>query len=271
MASPAILSGQRFEAGVDSSASQLINITAHASANTKGSYVDVIAATLFAASGILIHANNASGSSDFLLDLAIGSAGNEQIIWANIIFCRSSQTRVQYAYVPLSIPAGVRLSARCQATTGGAIMTFGVTLIAASALSPAALNNVTTYGAATGDSGGASIDPGAVAHTKGAYTEISSGIANPIKWLVVGIGNQANTARTGALWLVDIAIGAAAAEQVVVPNLPLFANSAVDCMEPGLVCLPCDIPAGTRVAVRAQCSITDATDRLFDIVLYGVG
>jgi hypothetical protein len=34
--------------------------------------------------------------------------------------------------------------------------------------------------------------------------------------------------------------------------------------------LPVSIPAGSRIAARAQSSINDATDRLFDLEVIGV-
>jgi len=34
---------------------------------------------------------------------------------------------------------------------------------------------------------------------------------------------------------------------------------------------PVAIPSGSRIAARAQCNISDATDRLFDVAVYGVG
>jgi len=50
----------------------------------------------------------------------------------------------------------------------------------------------------------------------------------------------------------------------------LFSSSAVDFTVPMTVgYFQRKIPAGTRIAARAQCSGTDATDRLFDVLLYG--
>jgi hypothetical protein len=59
---------------------------------------------------------------------------------------------------------------------------------------------------------------------------------------------------------------------VVLPNIGFtmqFATNA--CWSPNTVGpLPVDIPAGTRIAARMQASITDATDRLMDVIVYGI-
>ena len=66
-----------------------------------------------------------------------------------------------------------------------------------------------------------------------------------------------------------IGIGAAGSEKIVAADLTARSSSITDEVRPSFIALPVAIPAGSRIAVRAQCSITDATDHLFDIALYG--
>jgi hypothetical protein len=262
--------GQQFASYADAASSQLINLTAAGSNNTKGSYVEITSSTPFPAYGFIIWNNNASGSADFLFDLAIGGSGSEQVIWSNIVYACSTQARRQQLYVPLFIPAGVRLAARCQASTASRVMTLGITLIGGSPAYPEIFQTVTTYGANTGNSGGVQIDPGGTINTKGSYAQITASTTAPIKFLIVGITNKVNTVRATYGWLMDIAIGGSGSENIIIPNIPLWSDLTIDIMEPGLTGFPVDIPMGTRIVARAQCSGNDATDRLFDMVLYGL-
>jgi hypothetical protein len=68
----------------------------------------------------------------------------------------------------------------------------------------------------------------------------------------------------------DIGVGSAGSEQVLLGDMDLSASAGSDSIGPMAIGVPVRIPAGTRLAVRAQSNITDATDRLFDAMLLGV-
>lgn len=271
MSSPALLGSQR-HAALGASGSTGTNITAAGTAHTKGSYVELSASTAFDAGGILVQLGNTSGTFDFLVDIAIGAAASEQVIVSNLLHCQNSAAvEVCPVFIPIFIPVGSRIAVRCQATTASGIVVCSIQLLAYGVLSFGSLQHVESWGPNTADSGGVSVDPGAVANTKGAYSQVTAATARETKWLIVAIGNNADAARTAATWLVDIAIGAAASEQIVIPDLRLGANSTGDDMRPKFFAFPFSIPIGARVAARASCSITTAGDRLFDIAIYGVG
>ena len=83
-------------------------------------------------------------------------------------------------------------------------------------------------------------------HTKGTYSQLIASTSADATGLYIGINNAAASGRS---FLVDIAIGAAASEQIILANLlidqPLrFVHSLQ---------LPCLIPAGSRLAARCQC------------------
>ena len=242
--------------------------------NTKGSWAELDAATARAAGAIVILCNrHGSGTTDYLIDIGIGAAGSEQVVISNLISCNSAGSNSPGGWwlAPLSIPAGTRLAARCQASTASAQIRVEALLLGESAQQPA-LSRVATYGAATADSGGTSIDPGGSANTKGAWTQLASATSADHQGLILGVGYQANGTRTTCSWLVDIGVGAAGSEQTIVSNLLLTCDASTDHIAPSATAfLPVAIPAGTRLAVRAQSDITNATDRLFDAVLYGVG
>lgn len=270
-----LLEGQRVEnAGANTAVSRGTTITSGA-AHTKGStYTTLIASTAFDASAIWIMLDDCPAGNDFLIDIAIGAASSEVIICSNLYGGTSTGSLVYGAnyFVPIKITAGTRVSARCQATGASQAIRVSALLFAQGFLPGQPLSLVTTYGDATADSGGTSIDPGGTANTKPAtFTEIVASTTYPIRALIVAFGNQANAVRTSASWLVDVAIGAASSEQIIFPNIVLNASSSPDTVLPQTTPpLPVNIPAGTRLSARAQCDIIDATDRLFDVIIYGV-
>lgn len=250
-----------------SSATGGSTLTGSASANNKGSYVELSSSIPFGVSGVLIQTNFGT-LGDALIDIALGAAGSEIVIWSNLL-ATAQKLRGGSFYVPLVLPAGQRLSARCQHTSSSGSVQFQITLIGAGG---GGFQRVEPCGAATGDSGGVSVEPGAVAHTKGAYSELIAATAFAYKWAVLAIGGQNNAIRSTSNWLVDLAVGAAASEQIIVPDLLHRCDgNGDDGVYPPYWSFPISIPAGSRVAVRAQAETTDATDRIFDAVLYGLG
>lgn len=89
---------------------------------------------------------------------------------------------------------------------------------------------------------------------------------------MVCLGNQVNTARAQSSMKFQIGVGAAASEQVLATLYAMTQNGTTSAgnIHPRLFAFPCDIPEGSRIAARSMCSVTDATDRLADIVVIGV-
>lgn len=269
---PLTIGGTRSEtAGADTAASTATSVAASVSTNTKGSFTQLIASTGFDAIGLVIFLRRNSLNGDALIDIAIGGSGSEQVIIPDMGFASQSLRYGAMFYIPVKVPAGSRISARCQATTGSATVMVEVITVGGGLIQQSGFSRATNYGANTADSGGVSIDPGGTINTKGAYSEITSATTAPINWLVVFITNQNNATTTLAAWLFDIAIGGSGSEQVIVENLPFVNDSNLDVFMPLVYAFPVSIPVGSRIAVRAQCSINDATDRLFDINMIGVG
>jgi len=103
---------------------------------------------------------------------------------------------------------------------------------------------------------GTTVTTGGTPHTKTAWTQVFSATNFEVTELDVLI---VNTATSGAQSdaLLDIGIGAAASEVVIVPNLLAGWRQTLiaGVPSPGLR-IPVSIPAGTRVAIRAQSLIT---------------
>lgn len=264
--------GQRIEnAGAATATSRGTAVTANAAANTKGNYAQLIAATSFEADGILIMLDDCAAGVDYLLDIAVGAAALEVVLLSNLIVTGGTGSIVYggHYYFPVKIPKGTRLSARCQASTGSSVVRVSALLFSQGVMPGETMNIIRSYGPDTTDSGGVSVDPGATINTKGAYSQITASTSLSAKFLTLAIGNQLNTVRSSQSWLVDIAVGGVGSEQVIVPNLIFNCSTSPDIVVPQVYnMIPVSIPVGSRLSVRAQSDGNDATDRLFDALLY---
>lgn len=253
-------------------------VTANASPHTKGNYAQITAATTYPVVGMWIDIPPTSATNDYLLDIAIGGAGSEQVIIANIHIPSTHGGTAQgfQAAFPCEIPAGTRVSARIQSSGGGSTCIIVIHLLARSrfdGIHPLApMQIVTTYGADTTISGGQPLDPGGTINTLGAYTQLTASLTYPMRGGVLAIGNQINTAPAAARWLVTLAIGTGGSEIPIWSSAELRAGTSTSQGGASMIYLPFScptVPAGERVAIACQCSINDATDRLLSAILYG--
>lgn len=239
--------------------------------NTKGAWSEVIAAADVVEDVCLlkISIDNASTlATQYLIDIGKGGAGSEIVIVANIPFASATQFNVgQWSIlIPVSLPKGTRVAARCQSNAAGA-ETVRVQVHAIGGQLNSAVN--TTYGSDTSTSAATTIDPGASASTKGAWTELTASSTDTIAWLTVVLSGLGNDARTTATYNLDIGTGGAGSETVVLADLHFKTDTAADdftCMQ---FMFPISIAAGTRIAARGWCTINDATDRLFGVSIIG--
>lgn len=242
-------------------------------ANAKGSYTQVVASTPFAAQGFLLTAYGNSNQS-CLLDVAVGAAAAEQVIISNFLvaFCANSPTGV---FFPVPVPAASRMAMRTQAVYASQNQYGQVTLLSQGFLPGAPLSRVETWGADTSDSGGTNIEPGGTPDTKGAYSQLVASTTFDVRALVIVIGGGVQRYHPSYRWLVDIAVGAAASEEIILSDIGFCGEAAAnfygDILPKTVGPLPVHIPAGTRVAARAQCNDLNAAYRVFDIAIYGIG
>lgn len=251
----------------------LADVTAAGSGNTKGAFAELVASTAFDSEWLCLYVvkNNTVVVADYLVDLAIGGAGSEVTFWSNVLFSTATSTEpIDQALIPYGIPAGTRVSARVASTDASAVIRVGLRLIKGGSF-PGGLKRITTYGAETSDSGGTEVDPGGVSDTEGAWSELSSALTNPVEWGVVSIGSR-NNGNIGLLSSarLDLGVGAAASEVVVVQDIPLKAGTVNDMWGPCLHSFPLKLPAGARLAARLQSNNTDNTDRRIDVAFYGI-
>jgi hypothetical protein len=266
-----------YEVGDASSGSGGVVVTANTTINTEGSYAEIIASTSIDAGGFRLTIHEGTKiAAEYLFDIAIGAGGSEQVIVADIPFSHGSTSGAGASvscFIPLAIPAGTRIAARCQANvTGSGTLLVTVHLIAPTFMGVGdSLGEAETIGATAADSGGTAIDPGGTINTKSTPVQLSASISTDWKALMFCVSRSAaNRALTNMEHTFDVMVGAASSEVVVVPDIQTSQVTSYDANMPYVQGpFPCSIPAGSRVSVRAQASAATANDRVVDVILIG--
>jgi hypothetical protein len=70
--------------------------------------------------------------------------------------------------------------------------------------------------------------------------------------MIVGLGAANTTTSTAANGFIDIGMGAAASEVVIIPDIPFLSSANEDVRYAGMLTYPVNIPAGVRLAARYQ-------------------
>lgn len=230
-------------------------------------FTQLIAATTFDYEGFMFYYKRDSTTSHISIDIAIGAAASEQEIVTDICIGTPSTavaiTKTGCIFIPVRVPKGSRISARC--SSGSAVRVFLQGYNGA----PGRMEGFSQVQAlGVSSNRGVSVNAGAAANTKGAWAEITSSTADFIKALCVQIDENANTILTTGQFQIDIGIGAAGSEVIIIPDIPAAAHSTDDFIAPfHSQFYAIEIPPGTRIAARCQSSITDATDRVIGVSL----
>lgn len=254
-----------------------VALTSSASANTKGSFTQLIASTTIDACWMYvgIQGPGISTSVAGAVDIAVGGSGSEQVIVSNL--CAGNVNDLGWSgewSFPIQIPAGTRVAARCQTTVGSDGVAVNVILFDGSFTQMEGVAGVDSIGFLTASTHGTSVDPGGTANTKGSYAQLVASTSRDYLGLMLAVDQGPSTSTVNfPVWLLDIAIGGSGSEQVIIPNLaiatlnPSATAGVVGATE---AFFPIAIPAGTRVAARLQCNITTAAQRELGITCYGL-
>ena len=258
---------------VSASTSEGTVVTASGSTNVKGLWTELIASTTFNSIGFLTTIASGSGAAQWLVDIGIGLTNEERVIVPDLHVAAGRAEQVGASlFIPVYIPKSSRVSARCQSSVANANISVCLNFMSESFVTPQPCSAVEAYGADLTDSGGTSIDPGGTLNTKpSTWTQLIASTSRTALFMFLCIGNRANGTMTTANWLLDIGFGPAGSERLILSNIHCSANTTSDTLSiQGIGAVPVFVPKNTRVSARAQCSITDATDRLIDVVAYGV-
>ena len=262
-------------------------ITANGSANTKGSWTTIISSTTLAGNGLLIQLEGqqptTSVATCLLVDIGIGSAGNEVVICPNLavnITCYTNLMAVGVAhyYFPIGLPAGTRVSARYQGARTDNTLNARVDVLGSGTGYVAGTGTLEAWGPDTSASKLVELDPGGTANTKGSYSQLIASTARKSREITLCFVNPDNdssgTAQTRKMWSVDFAIGAASSEQIIVPDVQIGRGWSLN-HGPHTLRLPITVPAGVRVSARCACTVNTSSPttaiRKIGVAAYGLG
>jgi hypothetical protein len=99
------------------------SVTAASSANSKGSWAQLIASTTRKVVGIVVLMHQ-SGTGKFMVDIGTGASGSESVLIPDVYvnFGGSYGAGSAAVFFPVQIPAGTRIAARCQCSTASAVI-----------------------------------------------------------------------------------------------------------------------------------------------------
>lgn len=235
-----------------------------------GSWVELIASASFDATLLAISflTSSISGDGEFInFQLGIGASGSEVAMMDWYKVSPAQDSFPEHLTIPLNIQAGDRIAIRTIGNAWDNFIIHGGALINV----PATLshNMDLSYNAAYDT--GVLIDTGGVANTKSAWVEVVSSIMLDVKWLDIHTGIQTGRGASSAAYLYDIALGASGSEVVLLANRKVAAPAYNDASFPRISRVPVNIPAGSRIAVRAQSDYITATFRNLHLAINGWG
>ncbi len=239
--------------GVNTGTSRGTQLADGSPANTKGAYAELSAATSADAVGMLINvARTSQSNQSYAFDIALGGAGSEVDLLSNLTFKVDSRNETNFnIFVPCDVPAGSRVSARCQTTTTTAIFDISAMLLIGSSAT-ATITDTLNFDSAA--SGGDEITLGSVsANVKTTYLELNASTSEAYTSVIILVNTFVGSA-SDAIMLMDIATGAAASETDVLSNISFSVDGSTDQSNVQIGPIPLNIAAGTRVSARLQSS-----------------
>lgn len=243
-------------------------------ADAKGSWVDIGGTTSFAFKRMVANLVNNNTANDMIVDIGINVGGNRFVIAENLTFHtarRAIQDPTAYYDLPLYVPAGAQLSARCHAAANTETAQVSITGFSNGVGGMAPFSRCRQLYTPSANENGVAIDPGGTVNTKGAWTEITASSGFHAAAIMFSFGFNDDIIRAAdARAVLDIGIGAASSEQILLADFLLGWGVLMDGpFIPSLPILPFYIPSGTRIIARAQCSHNTAGDRTFGLAMWG--
>jgi hypothetical protein len=242
--------------GALTTTSLLTTVTAGA-ANTVGTWAVMHANTTFPVSGLDVTLGKvgiatAAVNTQTLMDIGTaptGAVANSEVPIAQDIAIGGALAFASWS-LPLSIPIGTRISVRTRSVVASKAVTMGM-WIYGGGMGVESGYKALTYGQVTASSRGTVLTaPTSINTVEAAWTVIVAATTLPIRWLLVCPTAPNNALATAADLLVDIGVGAAAAEVAVLTDIPcsVSANEDIACPRPLL--FPVSLPIGSRIVAR---------------------
>jgi hypothetical protein len=236
--------------------------------NTEGTWAQIGASTTARnAKGMVVCIDGNGTTNTFsLVDIGVGTAGNEVLLFSDLMAgSASNRQNVCRYFLPCEIPSGTQLNVRVRSNSAALAVNVQVFVFYSGFLGAEYGGVVDTYGAVTATSKATNIADGGANTKNGTYAQITASTLRNHKALIVA--TQCNGTATAKNHFLDVAIGSAGNEKVIIPNLQLCRDgSAGQHRQPVYYPIPVNIPSGTRLSVNMQSSSTTN----FNVMLYGI-
>lgn len=228
------------------------------------SLTQIIASTSYAYKGLIVMASD-NGGAKTTFDIGVGAAAAEAKIVTQMLFGLTNGSLMnEMYYIPIAVAKGSRISMLSSSGTLKVVV-YGIVDNFDGLPGFQKLENVgTSSGAGTG------INTGTTVNTKVAYVQLSASTTYTWGGIILAF-SETSAASSNGSFLVDIAVGAAAAESVLLSNIAAEYNATLGrMMKP--VCLGpfnCAVPKSSRISFRAQGS-SGTNGNTFDLGVYGL-
>lgn len=215
--------------GVNYAASHGTTVTTSATANTKGAWTQLTASTTGGAGFIVVQAAalGSSAMTSAAIDIGVGPAGAEAVIASNLLVMGPAggvyMPTIAYFQLPIEIRATSRISARAQCNIASAVPIY-VSVQAFDQGFPGNPQIVDTYGFNAATTFGTAIDAGSTINTKGSWVALSASTTYDLTGFMLAFDLQGDitSGQGNVQYLIDVGVGAAASEQIIVADLSLF-------------------------------------------------
>ena len=254
--------------------------------DVKGAWKELVtaAANTTECDWLTIIARPEGDERSYMFDIGVGGVGVEEVVIPDLMLDLtqhgnfSNEVTTRWSF-PFHIPAGTRITFRCQQGGGGG---GGRGVIMVMVLSEGGFwmgpgyQKAEAWGADASDTSPVVLDPSGTINTEGALAVLTASSGIEANALVISIHNLENGLRGTAdyNWLLDVAVGGAIQEEVILENLIVsYGSSGLSYFSQGQIGpFPVHIPLGTRITARVQSDrVIDATERLIGITILALG
>lgn len=222
-----------------------------------GSWVEIgVTTDKWEAFEVLMH--SASGGVPFRVRIGLGAAGSEVIIADGLRIGNRGYSSTTY-FLPIGIPAGTRIAVQTSNGSSGSTVGVDVGLRGYSGhpygLAPYSQANDINPG-----SNGAALVAGAgVANTLTSWVELVASTSEDMRLIIPYV--ETELGNTTQFNFVDLAVGAAGSEQMILEGLFVAKNGFNPYLSPlTMTPIPVSIPAGSRISARSQCDNATVDD-----------
>lgn len=251
--------------GVDAANTRGTAVTA--ANGSYGSYSQLVASTASDTQFVIViistnaSSNSGNGGS---ITIGVGAAASEVVLIQDLEIEAPNSTYYQSAYAfPVQIPAGSRIAAAANGNGGADTFYVEILLFDTAFAAVNAFAGVDSIGATNNGSRGSTVTAGA-ANTKGSYTQLVASSSKDYSAIGFTLCYSSSILPTDRA-LLDIAIGGAGSEIIIIPDYFFSVNSPSGVNT--VFCIMTQIPAGTRIAAR----IASATgSNAWGVVAYGL-